>query len=361
MVRIGRLPLSPLSVFFPCRFPAPLPPPFPVFRFPMTSFDAIFQAIAGKRVLVIGDLMLDKYIWGDASRLSPEAPVPVVRIDRETAVAGGAANVAINLAALGAAPVQIFGWIGCDADGEQLHRLLHAAGVQLLEGAASPARHTIAKTRVVCRRQQLCRLDYEAEPATYALTEEALLGSIAPAAAQADAILLSDYAKGVLTSESIRAIRALPRRPEIITLDPKPRPGIDYSGLSLLTPNRAEALRLAGLEDTAGEFPAEAVCRALQEKAAPAHLVVTLGPDGMLLAKDGKPLERIPTFAREVFDVSGAGDTVIAALTLCMAAGIPLPDAARFANTAAGVVVGKLGTATATPDEIRAYAASISR
>ena len=131
------------------------------------------------------------------------------------------------------------------------------------------------------------------------------------------------------------------------------------SGVTLMTPNRAEAMRLAGLDDAPGPFPAEAVCAAIHERFAPKHLVVTLGPDGMLLSEGGRPVERIPTFAREVFDVSGAGDTVIAALTLAIAAGFPLPDAARFANVAAGVVVGKLGTATATPEEIRKYAESV--
>ena len=315
----------------------------------------ILETAASKRILVIGDAMLDKYVWGDASRLSPEAPVPVVRVDRETAVAGGAANVAVNLAALGAR-AELFARVGADADGRRLRALLDGDRVELLPGSESPAVPTIVKTRVVCRRQQICRLDQEAEPAAYALSD-ADLASLAPAAARADAILLSDYAKGMLVPESIRAILALPGRARIVALDPKPRPGVDYSGVSLMTPNRAEALRLAGLDDVPGPFPAEAVCAAIHERFAPEHLVVTLGPDGMLLSEGGRPLERIPTFAREVFDVSGAGDTVVAALTLALAAGFPLADAARFANIAAGVVVGKLGTAVASPDELRAAAA----
>ena len=319
------------------------------------NLEKILEAAASKRILVIGDAMLDKYVWGDASRLSPEAPVPVVRVDRETAVAGGAANVAVNLAALGAR-ADLFGRLGKDADGRRLCALLEGGGVSLLPGSVSPAVPTIVKTRVVCRRQQICRLDQEAEPGAYALWD-ADLAALAPAAARADAILLSDYAKGMLCPASIRAILALPGRAKIVALDPKPRPGVDYSGVSLMTPNRAEALRLAGLDDVPGPFPAEAVCAAIHERFAPEHLVVTLGPDGMLLSEGGRPLERIPTFAREVFDVSGAGDTVVAALTLALAAGFPLADAARFANTAAGVVVGKLGTAVATPAELRAAAA----
>ena len=320
------------------------------------NLPAILEAAASKRILVIGDVMLDKYVWGDASRLSPEAPVPVVRVQRETAVAGGAANVAFNLAALGAG-ADLFGRVGEDADGRRLRALLEGGRVSLLPGAVSPAVPTIVKTRVVCRRQQVCRLDQEAEPGAYAISD-ADLAALAPAAAAADAILLSDYAKGLLTPASIRAILALPGRAKTVTLDPKPRAGVDYRGVTLMTPNAAEALRLAGLEETPGPFPAEAVCAAIHERFAPEHLVITLGPDGMLLSEGGRPLERIPTFAREVFDVSGAGDTVIAALTLALAAGFPLADAARFANTAAGVVVGKLGTAVATPDELLAYAAA---
>ena len=311
----------------------------------------ILSAIASRRILVIGDVMLDKYVWGDASRLSPEAPVPVVRVDRETAVAGGAANVAFNLAALGAR-ADLFGWVGEDPDGRRLRELLAEGRVSLLPGAVSPTIPTIVKTRVVCRRQQVCRLDREAEASVYGVTDADLRDILAPAVAKADAILLSDYAKGLLTTETIRGVLALPGRPPIVTLDPKPRTGIDYAGVTLMTPNRAEALRLAGIDDAPGPFPAEAVCAAIHARFAPKHLVITLGPDGMLLSEGGRPLERIPTFAREVFDVSGAGDTVIAALTLAIAAGFPLADAARFANTAAGVVVGKLGTATATPEEI---------
>lgn len=322
----------------------------------LLPLEDILSAIARKRILVVGDVMLDKYIWGDASRLSPEAPVPVVRVDRETAVAGGAANVAFNITALGAA-ASLFGWVGDDADGRGLCERLRQGGVMLLEGAVTPEHRTIAKTRVVCRRQQVCRLDREAEPASYALSQATIDSVLAPAIREADAVLLSDYAKGLLTSDSIAALQKVCAG-KIVTLDPKPRTGIEYRGFSLMTPNRTEALRLAGIDDLPGPFPAEAVCRSIFEKFRPEHLVITMGPDGMLLSEGGKPLENIPTFAREVFDVSGAGDTVIAAMTLALSAGFPLPDAARFANVAAGVVVGKLGTATASPDEIRAYAAS---
>ncbi len=322
-------------------------------KFPI---DEILRAAAGRRIAVVGDSMLDAYVWGDASRLSPEAPVPVVRVGRETAVAGGAANVAVNLAALGA-DVSLFSPVGDDEAGARLAELLSARGVRLVPGSVSPERATIVKTRVVCRRQQVCRLDREGPPSAYAVPDSRLVEFLAPVARDADAIVLSDYAKGLISTESIRAVLALPERPGLVALDPKPRPGVDYSGVSLMTPNRAEALRLAGLDEPSdGVFPAEAVCRAIHEKFAPRLLVVTLGPDGMLLSEGGRALERIPTFAREVFDVSGAGDTVMAALAFALSAGFSLPDAARFANVAAGVVVGRLGTAVATPDDIRAFA-----
>lgn len=322
-----------------------------------TPMDKILSSVAGRRILVIGDVMLDKYLWGDASRLSPEAPVPVVRLERETAVAGGAANVAFNIASLGATP-ELFGWIGADPDGDRLRGLLAAGGVSLVPEAVRADRETIVKTRVVCRRQQICRLDREADPSKYSVTAKIIDSAILPAIERADAVLLSDYAKGLLSTKSIaRIIACCLRLRRKVMLDPKPRPGVDYSGVNLMTPNRAEAFRLAGMEDVPGPFPAAAVCRAIYAKFAPEHLVITMGADGMLLSEGGKPLERMPTFAREVFDVSGAGDTVIAAMTLALAAGNSLRDAARFANTAAGVVVGKLGTATATPDEIRSHAA----
>lgn len=312
----------------------------------------ILAAAKGRRILVVGDAMLDCYVWGDASRLSPEAPVPVVRVERETAVPGGAANVAVNLAALGASAT-LFAPVGDDADGRRLAQLLLARGVKLASGSVAGHRPTVVKTRVVCRRQQVCRLDREAPPSAYAPTVAELEHFVAPLAAEADAIVLSDYAKGTLSTESIRAILSLPRRPRLVALDPKPRAGVDFSGVSLMTPNRSEALRLAGVEETPGApFPADEVCAAIHARFAPEFLVVTLGPDGMLLSEGGRALERIPTAAREVFDVSGAGDTVISALSLALASGFGLRDAARFANEAAGVVVGKLGTATVSPEEL---------
>lgn len=312
------------------------------------------EAVRGVRVLVVGDVMLDHYIWGDASRISPEAPVPVVQVDRETYTAGGAANVALNVRALGA-QVLLLGRLGADENGGRLESLLRERGVRLAPGCADPALATIVKTRVVCRNQQLCRLDREADPAQFALDDAWIRAHVAPLLPDVDAVVLSDYAKGVLTTASIAAIQALRPRPKLIALDPKPRRTVSYSGLDLMTPNRAEALQLAGLDDDGHGFPAEAACARIHERFRPRRLVVTLGGEGMLLSEEGRVIEHIPTVAREVFDVSGAGDTVIAALTIGLGAGLSLPQAARFANTAAGVVVGKLGTATASPEELLAY------
>jgi D-beta-D-heptose 7-phosphate kinase/D-beta-D-heptose 1-phosphate adenosyltransferase len=322
---------------------------------------ALLEKIASMRFLVVGDLMLDHYLWGDATRISPEAPVPVVKTERDTFSAGGAANVAANLRALGAA-VELVGTIGADENGRRLQEVLAASAVAFDAALASPARPTILKQRVMCRNQQLCRIDREAAPAAYALPEDWLDASLAAKIASADAVLLSDYAKGVVTPALIRRVQTLAAKAGIpVSLDPKPRAGLDFSGLDIITPNRAEAFQLAGMTPpSAGEpFPAEALCGALDAKFATKLLVVTLGEGGMLLSTGGKPLARIPTAARAVFDVSGAGDTVNAVLTAAIAAGAAPETAAALANQAAGVVVEKLGTATASPAEILAHASPL--
>lgn len=318
----------------------------------------LLDKIAAMRFLVVGDLMLDHYLWGDATRISPEAPVPVVKTERDTFTAGGAANVAANLRALGAA-VELVGTIGDDENGRRLQSVLAASNMSIDPSLASASRPTILKQRVMCRNQQLCRIDREAAPAAYAIPDAWLDGRLADKVAAADAVLLSDYAKGVVTPALIRRVRTLASKAGIpVSLDPKPRPGLEFTGLDIITPNRAEAFMLAGMAlPAAGEpFPADALCRALDERFATKLLVVTLGENGMLLSRGGKPLSHIPTAARAVFDVSGAGDTVNAVLTAAIAAGAAPETAAALANQAAGVVVEKLGTATATPAEILAHA-----
>jgi D-beta-D-heptose 7-phosphate kinase/D-beta-D-heptose 1-phosphate adenosyltransferase len=306
------------------------------------------------RILVVGDVMLDHYIWGDATRISPEAPVPVVDIARDSWTAGGAANVALNLASLGAR-CTVAGYIGRDEAGARLNTILHSRKIDTIEtpGVAP----TIVKTRVLVQHQQLCRLDREAPPSAYQLSPAKAEKLFAGEIVKSDAVILSDYAKGILTDELVERITRLARAAgKFIALDPKPKRRLRFHGLDLITPNKREALQLAGIEPLPHTpFPAADVCARLHELYATKHLVITLGEEGMLLSSDGQILKTIPTAAREVFDVSGAGDTSLAALVLALTAGSTLETAAHFANAAAGVVVGKLGTATVTPKELVAY------
>ncbi len=309
------------------------------------------------RLVVVGDLMLDEYIIGDAHRLSPEAPVPVVLVERETHFVGAAANVARNLVTFGA-QAELCGWSGPDPAGQRLRDQLKKHGVACDPRFTRPESPTIVKSRVVVRQQQLCRLDRESVPEAYALHATPARAWIEEKLAGAAALIFSDYAKGALSTPLLRDLVPLAKKRGLfVALDPKPRRLLEARGLDLLTPNRAEALELAGFPNDPRLTPPslDTVCARIHEKYAPRYLVVTLGSEGMLLSETGQPTQRIPTYAREVFDVTGAGDTVIAALTLALAAGATLPDAAHFANTAAGVVVGKFGTATATPEEILNY------
>ncbi len=315
---------------------------------------ALLGKIAGLRILVIGDVMLDHYVWGDATRISPEAPVPVVDISRDSFTAGGAGNVALNLAELGA-KCTLAGHFGRDESGRQLARILAEKNISTIATPGSGG--TIVKTRVLVQHQQLCRLDREAAPAAYRIPPakaDALLG---PAIKAADAVILSDYAKGLLSNELVQNVTELCRASgAFLALDPKPKHALTVRGLDLITPNRREAAQLAGIElSPHAPFPAAEICRRLHERYGTKNLVITLSEDGLLLSRDGAVVKQIPTAAREVFDVSGAGDTSIAALVLALTAGADLETAAHFSNAAAGVVVSKIGTATVTPKELIAY------
>lgn len=325
----------------------------------------ILERVRDRRILVIGDVMVDHYIWGDAHRISPEAPVPVVHVNRETRVAGGAANVAYNLASVGARPTLCGVW-GADDAGHALEGMLRERGVEWqLAETLRQRTSTIVKTRVVVRQQQLCRLDWEQPGSHYGVLnsevwsdedwQEILSGH--------DAVLFSDYAKGTLTQDLIDQVVSIARKSEILcAIDPKPRRRLYFRDLDLMTPNRNEALELSGVVwDGEGEFPACEVCRAIYEEYRPRNLVLTLGEGGMLISRNGEVEKIIPTAAREVFDVSGAGDTVIATLTLALATGFTLQESVGFANAAAGVVVGKLGTAVATPEEILQFGRRIEQ
>jgi len=309
----------------------------------------LLQQIKGLRVLVIGDVMLDRYVIGEVNRISPEAPVPVLAVSEERSVAGGAANVALNLRSLGAA-VEVIGWFGEDERGEELIDLLSQSDVSVDAQFRFSSAPTITKSRVTASNQQICRVDRESSPQYYLPDLEKLGGLIADKAESVDAVIVSDYGKGFVSDDLLSLVRS---SAQFLSVDPKPSRPLAYSQSDLLTPNRFEALELAGLSrETRCSFPEEEVVQKIFEKFSPRLLAITLGAEGMLLAKDGNILQTIPTAAREVFDVSGAGDTVIASLSLALAAGQPFERAAEFANLAAGVVVGKVGTANVSPVEI---------
>ncbi len=299
------------------------------------------------RVLVAGDLMLDRYWHGDTSRISPEAPVPVVRItDAAKDCPGGAGNVALNIAALGA-QVRIDGLTGHDDAADTLRSLLSAAGIECqFENAA--ALKTIMKLRVLSRHQQLIRLDFE--DGFYQFDSGALVQRFSRALSDCDVVVLSDYAKGTLSAapEMIRKARTA-KKP--ILVDPKGRHFEIYRGATLLTPNTAEFTAVVGTVTSEADLleKGERLRADLELEA----LLVTRGEHGMTLIERGKPAVTYPARAREVFDVTGAGDTVIGVLAAAMAVGAPLTDAAQWSNAAAGIVVGKLGAATVTPDELR--------
>jgi|TARA_B100001094_G_scaffold205470_1_gene199377 D-beta-D-heptose 7-phosphate kinase/D-beta-D-heptose 1-phosphate adenosyltransferase len=321
---------------------------------------SLLRTAAKSRVLVVGDVMLDQFLWGHVKRISPEAPVPVVEFERESFMPGGAANVARNLTALGAG-VELFGLVGKDDGAKRLRALLKEDAVG--SGGLKPVsdRMTTRKTRVVAHQQQVVRIDRETKQAGDHRTTQRLLSAVEKDLDGTDAIVVGDYNKGVVTQELLEGLCALCRPRGIwLSLDPKPSHQLDISGLSLITPNRGELFELAGLTDeTRHPNPLRdknlmSAVKAVQAAYQPALLLVTLSEQGMLLAQRGVKPVVIPTVAQEVYDVSGAGDTVIASFTAAIAAGASSLEATLFANHAAGVVVGKIGTATVTPKELAA-------
>lgn len=308
------------------------------------SLDRILEAMARLRILVVGDIMLDRYIFGDAQRISPEAPVPVVEVSRETATLGAAANVALNLHSLGVT-VDLWGVLGNDRYGQHVQWLLEQYGIPLLHVPTTTEARTILKTRVVVRNQQLCRLDVEDAPVRYAPKLPITIDW-----KRYDAVIISDYAKGVVTQALFDELVAQAHcSGKIVAVDPKPKNHIIYHDVDILKPNYSEALELLSLQN----IPYKSLCDALFQKFHPKNLVVTLGKEGMLVALSNGTMQKVPSRAREVFDVSGAGDTSIAVLTAAYAAGESIETAAYLANIAAGIVVGKMGTATVTAQELR--------
>lgn len=325
-------------------------------RLDRTQAEALLARIQGLKVAVLGDLMLDEYLFGEVNRISPEAPVPVVRVVRERAVLGGAANVAANLRAIGADPL-VVGTLQNDMAGERLLRLFADLGVRSEGVVLDSRRPTIIKTRVIGQQQQMLRIDRE-EPGD--LDEEAVDGlrsSLSGALEEARALIVSDYAKGVVGPTIMDMVRDLCLEKGIPWIvDPKPSHRELYHGATLMTPNTKELSELSGQPCRTDADVAHAG-RQLAGDLGLAGLLVTRSEKGMaLLAPDAVHKEPwlIPTEAREVFDVSGAGDTVIAVFSAAVAAEGDWKDAAMLANAAAGIVVGKVGTATASPAEILA-------
>ena len=308
------------------------------------SFSGFRDAVARARVLVVGDVMLDRYWFGDVERISPEAPVPVVKIARSEERPGGAANVARNAAALGA-QASLLSVIGADEPGDALARLLEGEHVQT-SFLRDPSLPTTVKLRVIGRQQQLLRIDFETTPSHEVLA--AKLADYERLLADTDLVILSDYGKGGLTHIATMIERARAAGKPVL-VDPKGEDFTRYRGATMLTPNRGEFREVAGRWKSEAELTqkAEALRRELDLEA----LLVTRSEEGMSLYTARGALT-IPAVTREVFDVSGAGDTVIATLGVLMAAGADMPDAVRIANEAAGVVVGKLGTAVVTPNEL---------
>lgn len=319
----------------------------------MSDLRALLESARGRSVLIVGDLMLDHFVIGRVERISPEAPVPVVQFDHESFRLGGAANVAHNVAALGGT-VEIAGVVGTDVEGTRLLRDLRAARIGVSAVIADGTRRTTRKLRVVTtRNQQVVRIDYESDQAVGADVENALVGRIAEAGAHADVVLISDYQKGAVTQRTAQAAIAEARARGVPSLvDPKV-PHIDfYEGATLITPNHleAEAVTLMRIRDSED---ARAAAQRFRTRARTESVLITRGEHGMwLLAPDGE--SDLPAEAREVSDVTGAGDTVIAAMALGLAAGGSLKDAARLANRAAGLAVARFGPVAITADELRA-------
>ena len=312
------------------------------------------------RVLVIGDVMLDQFIWGRVGRISPEAPVPVVEFQRESLMAGGAANVARNLTGL-KVPAELVGIVGRDDAARNVKRLLQEENVGCSGVLALANRPTSLKTRIIAHQQQVVRVDREATTDLEARSTRRLLDVIEQELPTCVAVIVGDYGKGVVTQPLLDRVKFLCRARGIwLSLDPKPVHHLDLAGLSLITPNRKEAFELAGLHDsgqTSDPLRNEDLLRvseALLARLQPALLLITLGDQGMLLCRRGDRPFHIPTVAQEVFDVSGAGDTVIATFTLAIAAGASPYEAAILSNHAAGVVVGKIGTAKVSREELAA-------
>ncbi len=303
------------------------------------------------RVLVVGDLILDEFIWGKVSRISPEAPVPVVWVERENFMPGGASNVANNIRALGG-QVFLAGVVGGDSRGDILQQLLLKKGVNCDGIFVDKERPTTQKTRVIAHHQQVVRVDREVVKPVAEETLEQIVNFIRKQIKNIDALIIEDYGKGVIVPGLVREIVKVARKhKKIITVDPKETHFSYYRGVTTLTPNHHEAAAMVGFkikDDASLERAGQKMVQKLKCETA----LITLGENGMAIFQEGKKMIKIPTVAQEVFDVSGAGDTVISTYTLARAAGANAIEAAHISNVAAGIVVGKLGVAVTNTTEL---------
>ncbi len=324
----------------------------------MTPLTSIVERFAGLRVLVMGDVMLDEFVWGKVSRVSPEAPVPVVEVTRESWYPGGAANVARNLKDF-AGSVHLMGLTGCDPEGARLRQILTEEGIGIDALGEDPARRTTVKTRIIARHQQVVRVDREQKAPPSTAATDAAVARFECLLPDVNAVIVADYAKGFLTQDlADRVSQAVERARKILTVDPTPKNPLRWSGATAIKPNRAEAFEFAAMQysDAGGDPLSDAAllkaAETLVAKWSPATVLITLGEQGMLVLEPAKPPYHTPTRAKEIFDVSGAGDTAVALFTLALAAGAGAAEAAEIANHASGIAVGKLGTAPITRREL---------
>ena len=320
--------------------------------------EAILEQAVAKRLLVIGDLMLDEFVWGKVGRISPEAPVPVVEVTGESFYPGGAANVARNLREL-VNRVSVIGMVGEDRSGQQLRNLLADQQIETLDSGKSGDFRTIVKTRIIARHQQVVRVDREqiVEPSPEEVKQ--VVATVRKTLPEIDAIIFEDYGKGFLKADLVAEIARDARAAgKIVAADPNPRHPVDWCGMTVVKPNRAEAFLAAGIPwREPDEYPNNdtdlvRAGEALLNKWEAKYLLITLGEHGMMLFQKNQAPHHIPTKARQVFDVSGAGDTAIALFTLGLCCGATPIEAAEIANHGSAVVVGKLGTATVTRAEL---------
>jgi len=316
-----------------------------------STLNKIFESIASKKILVVGDLMLDHYIIGDVDRISPEAPVQVVKVEKEKFGPGGAANVAQNIKALGAEPL-IIGTVGNDQSGNQLRQIFRDNNISDEGIFYSSLRPTTQKTRVIARNQQLVRIDFEKDDEIDSEMYKEIKNFAEKIIPEIDGIILQDYNKGLLTKELIHLFTSLAQKHNKFTgVDPKARNFFEYKNVTFFKPNKHEAEKNLQFEIKSDE-DLKVIAQKLMDKLSCRYVVITLGSKGMFICDDQNNSWQIPTFSQEVYDVSGAGDTVISTLMLAITANCDIKTASIIANHAAGVVCGKVGAATVSPEEI---------